>query len=835
DVSIAAQRFIQVEQPINANTSNIPSTSSLTLTAPELYLFEPIRLNGGNINLIAATRINSASSISSNGGNITFRSPVINLSQRSTPSMSDSLTESIASNGGTISFDGNVTLDNPILAGWNDINISTGSGGGNIIFTGTVNGPSFGQSSNLNLTAGTGDVTFQGAIGNTNAIGRLNASGQNLNFVSQENLILRFSDLRASGNIDIQGESLVISDLSQLRASGDLTAQVQTLSVSGNSELSASRDLTAQVQSLTITNNSKLDANRDLNLQSQGTLTVVNSNLQSDRTMQLRSQNNILITDSQLQALGDMNLQAQGNLTIPGSQLLSVGNMRLQAQDGVRLYETSGSSGNPFIAQAGGDIEIQGSTGIEIQALDRPAESVIRSGANTRLISDGLITGNARFVSGGDFSTLNLSNQPGSFSTSLNSNGIISSNGNVSFGDYTGSSLKIEARGSIRAGNITITGPGTFRPGADPDIDLLNTGPAVILRAGVTNLQHSPDASPNQTIGTTNFNFPNGQLPQTATLPGSIEVGNITTAPTPVEFPIGEYTPADSVILSSAGEIRAGRIRTGNGSVRLTTTQGNILVDSINTVYFLDSSFPLIGGGNVEIDAGGIFRAQGSFPVNFTYVSGSSNPSPETQQIVEAPTPVSILTAIYKDGGTINIRHRGNSFVERFSAQNLAENASGTFGSIFISGGTDASLYGSLSDRELSGSSRIQVLEIPRIDPGNGTGGGGTVDGGTGGGGTGGSTGGGGSSGGTGGGSTVGGGGSGGGTGGGSTVGGGGSGGGTGGGSTVGGGGSTVGSGGGTNGDNGSSDSGRVQISTQIFEQRNEQSSGTREATIDNH
>jgi hypothetical protein len=93
---------------------------------------------------------------------------------------------------------------------------------------------------------------------------------------------------------------------------------------------------------------------------------------------------------------------------------------------------------------------------------------VFQSDANLSLISNGTITGNGRFISGGNFSALNLAGEPGNFTYNpINENGIISSNGNVSFANYTGVSLKVEARGSISGGDITITGPNTSLTGTD--------------------------------------------------------------------------------------------------------------------------------------------------------------------------------------------------------------------------------------------------------------------------------------------------------------------------------------------------------------------------------
>lgn len=554
-----------------------------------------------------------------------------------------------------------------------------------------------------------------------------------------------------------------------IAATNDITIDNQISALgTGNLTLQAQRDITVNNgERIGVRGNLQLEALRNITLQA-------GSQLQTDGDLNLQAQGNITSTGSELQADGNLNLQAQGNLILQNSDLRSLGNMQLVAQNQVQLQD---SVANPSVTYAGGNLLIQGTEGIAIDTLNHAynffSQSVIRSGGNLNLVSDRTITGNARFVSGGDFSTT------GTFqSTALNSNGIISSNGNVSFGDYTGSSLKVEARGSIRGGNITITQPGTFPPGTDPDIAILNKGPAVILRAGLTTLQYSPDVSPNQPVGTTPFTFPQGQLPQTATLPGSIEVGNIATGATPVEFPVsGSYSPDYSVILTAAGEIRTGRIQTEDGSVRLTTTGGDILVGSIDTrSSAVSGSRYILGGGNVEIDSAGIFRAQDTFEFTFAGRDGVL-PDPPTRN-------VSILTAVFEGregvGGTIDIQHRGASFVEQYTPGAIANNASGTLGEVMISGGNNAGLYGSFSDRQLSDSSRIQVTQLSPINPGGGNGGGGN----TGGGGS------------------------------------------TGGGST--GGGST---GGGDNtsntGNPGNSD---VQIATQVFEQQDEQSSQLRNA-----
>ena len=178
----------------------------------------------------------------------------------------------------------------------------------------------------------------------------------------------------------------------------------------------------------------------------------------------------------------DMTLLGQ-NLYLEGD-LMAGQNLTLQAQDTVIMRDTLTRSGN--------DLTIQGGQGVDIFALNRLAPFV--SDGNLTLISDGDISADAHFKSGGDLRFLDLAGAPGSI-ISLH-DPIILANGDVVLGDYTGVALKVEAQGSIDAGDIVITGPDTTlsADGSGSDIDLLASSRAAILRAGV-------NADPGQPLG----------------------------------------------------------------------------------------------------------------------------------------------------------------------------------------------------------------------------------------------------------------------------------------------------------------------------------------------
>ncbi|MHC5598695.1 MAG: filamentous hemagglutinin N-terminal domain-containing protein, partial [Nostoc sp.] len=140
---------------------------------------------------------------------------------------------------------------------------------------------------------------------------------------------------------------------------------------------------------------------------------------------------------------GTATLSAAQNLTLPESQLQTTGDLNLLAKDTVRVRD---SVANPFLAQAGGNLYIQGNQNIDILALNHPQTPFV-SGGNLSLVSDGNVSGDAHFASGGQFSIRNLSGGAGNFVSLYDP--IIRANGDVIFGNYTGVALKVEATGGI--------------------------------------------------------------------------------------------------------------------------------------------------------------------------------------------------------------------------------------------------------------------------------------------------------------------------------------------------------------------------------------------------
>ncbi|UBF28638.1 filamentous hemagglutinin N-terminal domain-containing protein [Kovacikia minuta CCNUW1] len=205
---------------------------------------------------------------------------------------------------------------------------------------------------------------------------------------------------------------------------GTINAQTATLN--------ATRDLS--IQSVTATD-ADLSAGNDLSAQ---TVTAQTATLDAARDLSIQS---VTATDADLSAGNDLSAQtvtaqtailnAGNNLQLTGSQFNVTGNLGLRADNQVVI---SDDAANPFIAQVGGNLFIEGTLGINIQLSSNPGSQIQVGGDLSLVSSNGTVTANAPFSVGGNFS--------------------ISSGGNIELGDYTGTGLNFSAQGNISLGNI---------------------------------------------------------------------------------------------------------------------------------------------------------------------------------------------------------------------------------------------------------------------------------------------------------------------------------------------------------------------------------------------
>lgn len=282
------------------------------------------------------------------------------------------------------------------------------------------------------------------------------------------------------------------------------------------------------------------------------------------------------------------------DLYLEGGKLTAGADLTLQAQGTVTIRDTAADA---FLAQSEGNLTIQGNDGIDIWTLQHLEETPFVSAGNLYLISDGTISGDAHFESGGNLQLLTLAGDPGNFLSYYDP--IIFADGDVIFGDYVGVALKVEATGTIQAGNITITGPDTAfsADGSGSDEDLLASSRAAILRAGVD----SVSGNIPQTTGGTIFE-PGGGVGQPA---GSIIVESINTS--------GTTDDGGPIILAADGDIIINGFlnsstysvydNAGSGGViSITSTSGDVItqeLDSSSYSYYGDAG----SGGKISISA----------------------------------------------------------------------------------------------------------------------------------------------------------------------------------------------------------------------------------------
>ncbi|AFY41378.1 CHAT domain-containing protein [Nostoc sp. PCC 7107] len=277
----------------------------------------------------------------------------------------------------------------------------------------------------------------------------------------------------------------------------------------------------------------------------------------------------------------NITLAANHNLTLPESQLSVTNNLNLLAKDTVRVRDSVAKN---FSAIAGNKLTIQGNQGIDIFAINHLDTTPFISGGNFTLISDGKISLDAHFASGGKFSILNALGKGADFISLVDP--IVSSTQDVTFGNYTGPSLKVESLGTITTGNIVITNQdialATFcsTNTCTTDAQLLASQPSLILRAGLSSLIE-------QNFGTAPVGLNTTTGPS---LPGNVVTGNISFS-----------LYGGPVIISATGNITTSDIDTSNtngaiGNVDL-TAGGNITTGNIDTTDFAQS-------GDVNLTAG---------------------------------------------------------------------------------------------------------------------------------------------------------------------------------------------------------------------------------------
>ncbi|MEH2285137.1 MAG: filamentous hemagglutinin N-terminal domain-containing protein [Nostoc sp.] len=301
-------------------------------------------------------------------------------------------------------------------------------------------------------------------------------------------------------------------------------------------------------------------------------------------------------------------LTAHHNLTLVESQIGTTGDLNLLAGDTVRVRD---SVANPFVAQAGGKLLVQGRQRVDIFALNNP-NSGLFSGGDLVLRSANTVGGDAHYWAGGNFRIEQLDGSPGNLFSPYDP--IVLANGNVTLADYTGASLHILAGGSVNLGNVTINALDSTantinptNPTSTPNLATVtlldgtsltingSTQPTLDVRSGIdwTQLGGLPK---NQVIGTVNP-LPQFDLPLTVTT-ADISIATVTSnSPNSLVFLTNRYN-------RNATALPNGSITIGNINAVVTiddNNAGNVIVDAlgdIKTTGFINTFVPAGQNGN---------------------------------------------------------------------------------------------------------------------------------------------------------------------------------------------------------------------------------------------
>jgi filamentous hemagglutinin family protein len=404
-------------------------------------------------------------------------------------------------------------------------------------------------------------------------------------------------------------------------------------------------------------------------------------------------------------------LLAKKNLILEESRLQTERDLNLRARDTIQIRD---SKTQPFIAAAGGKLQIQGDRKIDIFALNHP-KSGLFSGGDMVLRSTNTVGGDARYFSNGNFRIEKLNKNLGNLSSP--NDPIIRASGDVNFASYSGDSLHILAGGSVNIpGDITITGTDNssiqemdvlLSNGDTIDIDGSNR-PTLDIRAGtrafdIPGITGNSDGfkplapatnttatSANIAIGSINIIQPDGlvlltnQYQPNTNLAGDISVPNINT------ISLGN---GGSIFLDSKGAITVrNRIDTqgveGNGGNVMLLANDKIQVAEIDATGFFGGL-----GGDITLNTK---TSKSNIYINGDIVSTSDGGSPDDKGgtieistggslIVNNDALLSTKTDKEANAGDVIIRARDTATFERGRIESLTnESATGNAGKIEI-------------------------------------------------------------------------------------------------------------------------------------------------------
>ncbi|MEQ8999370.1 MAG: CHAT domain-containing protein [Coleofasciculus sp. B1-GNL1-01] len=438
NVNIGETATIKVVGDVDMNTSggNILTSGNVATTNGEVSF----ATQGGDI------EIQNGGNVSTNAGEINFASQGGNIEIQNGGDVSTNGDEiRFITQGGTIQVDPAFNLTGETF-------LSTGDGTGDILFNNRLDG-----TQNLTLTAGTGNVSFEGQVGSGTPLGNLTiASAGN---VTAKDAIAASSFTHQSGtgtinlanlrDIQILDGDFSLNTTNTLTV-GNITATDGKVELSANSSLTT-ENITTSGDTINLTSQGEEVTSGNLDSGGGNVGVSANSNLNTEDIITSGGTINLTSTQGEINS-GNLD-SGSGNVDATASNNLNTANITTSGGT-INLTSTQGEVSSDNLNSGGGNVDASANSNLT-------TANITTSGGTINLTSkdEEINTGdlNSSAAIGGDITV----NARISITTeAINSSGTEGDGGNVTLDpleDITVNSINVQGGSNGQGGDVDIT------------------------------------------------------------------------------------------------------------------------------------------------------------------------------------------------------------------------------------------------------------------------------------------------------------------------------------------------------------------------------------------
>lgn len=580
-----------------AGAVNLTATNSIN-TGTIITGGETINLTSSNGEINTQVGILNSSASDNNGGNQTLNASGtitlggINTSTASNSANSQAGTLDISSGNNTINLTGDintsatqgrgsdVNFNANVILPESQVTITTrgNNSGGNVTFNGTINGgiESNAGSNSLTLETGTGDATFNQAIGDSLPLQTLTINSGNV--VTRSAVTVENGGININANQDVNlGDTITTDNNSPVNvvATGEITTA----------------DIISNGSRIALTSNT-------------GNINTVSGILNSSSTTEDGGEINL--NAAQNLTLGEINTRTESNLGTSQAGTLTLAGNTINLTNNI---DTSAAIGS------GNNITFNSPVTLDADTVTLNTLGTAGSGNITfNNTVDSNISGSANLTLQAGTGTVNINQEIGE-TNSLNTLNITSENVNSNGGiNITGEGVNINSSGTVNLTQpITATNTATININAENNIttaNLTTQGQAIILNSNTGNIDSSGGI-----INSSSTNSNGGDI--TITTPANITLGEINTSTQTNQA--GTLTVTGEKIaltgtINTSGNTGTGSNLTFNNPVELnqpitlntsgTLGSGNITFNNtINSIPVNNNGLTLqAGNGNIQFN-----------------------------------------------------------------------------------------------------------------------------------------------------------------------------------------------------------------------------------------